>query len=170
MFKVGDAVVHPNHGAGVIEEIRERTTTKGKTKRYYNIKLRTQTQTYIMVPVKKAEKIGLRKAMTEEEVGQVWEVLKSPPESLPENAKTRHSLLREKLETLDILAVAEIIRDLEARQAAGERLRAKERNLHRKGWRLLTGELATVLGMKLKEVEAEIRSRLRAGEAPTAAS
>jgi RNA polymerase-interacting CarD/CdnL/TRCF family regulator len=58
-FQVGETVVHPNYGAGVITEIRERRSL-GAVKRYYSIELLGDPGTTVMVSLGNEEKIGLR--------------------------------------------------------------------------------------------------------------
>ncbi len=59
MFHVGDKVVYPMHGAGTVESIEDREVF-GEVSRYYIIKM-ILGQIKVMVPVDKAESIGIRK-------------------------------------------------------------------------------------------------------------
>jgi CarD family transcriptional regulator len=161
MFKEGDAVVHPTHGAGVIKSIKERTTPKGKAKKYYTIQLRAQTNTQVMVPVKKAEKIGLRRAIDEQDLEQIWEVLQSEAQSLPDENKARYKVIQDKLDSMDVLQVAEVVRDMVWRQEEEEKLKTRGRKLYRKGLRFLISEVAAAQGISIADAEAQIRAHLR---------
>ncbi|MFP4344693.1 MAG: CarD family transcriptional regulator [Anaerolineales bacterium] len=161
MFKEGDAVVHPTHGAGVIKSIKERTTPKGKTKKYYTIQLRAQMNTQVLIPVKQAKKIGLRRAIDEKDLAQVWQVLQSEPQSLPDENKARYQIIQDKLDSMDVLQVAEVVRDLVWRQEEEEKLKTRGRNLYRKGLRFLISEVAAAQGISLTDAEAQVRAHLR---------
>ena len=70
MFEVGDAVVHPVRGAGVVTDIEE-LQRDGGNKAYYKIKLLSQVRTSLMVPVKDAATRGLRHAVERSKLGRV---------------------------------------------------------------------------------------------------
>ena len=68
MFKVGDKIVYPMHGAGVIETIEERAVLDEK-QAYYIIKMPGEVK--VMVPTAKAEEIGVRNIIDKETAGKV---------------------------------------------------------------------------------------------------
>ena len=72
MFKVGDKIVYPMHGAGVIETIEERAVLDEK-QAYYIIKMPGEVK--VMVPTAKAEEIGVRNIIDKETAGKVINVL-----------------------------------------------------------------------------------------------
>ena len=72
MFKVGDKIVYPMHGAGVIETIEERSILDEKQS-YYIIKMPGEVK--VMVPTAKAEEIGVRNIIDKETAGKVINVL-----------------------------------------------------------------------------------------------
>ena len=76
MFSVGDEVVYPMHGAGVIESIEERAVLDEKQS-YYIIKMPGEVK--VMVPTAKAEQIGVRNIIGKEEAEKLflfWEKTK----------------------------------------------------------------------------------------------
>ena len=111
MFKAGDAIVHPVRGAGVVVRVEERKLS-GNNDTYYRIELLGHPGTSLVVPVKVAEKMGVRRAIPRSKLGQVWHVLCDDPKQLPENHKDRYQFLEEKMYTGDILQVAEAVRDM----------------------------------------------------------
>ena len=64
MFEVGDTVVHPSYGAGTVVKIRELHTLGRDGRRYYSIRLLSQPETTVMVPLEAEEKAGLRLPMS----------------------------------------------------------------------------------------------------------
>jgi CarD family transcriptional regulator len=66
LYKVGDKVVYPHHGAGTVVK-RERREILGETREYLTIKILHNDMT-VNVPADNAERVGLRKVIDEEAV------------------------------------------------------------------------------------------------------
>ena len=113
MFKVGDKIVYPMHGAGVIEKIEERSILDEKQS-YYIIKMPGEVK--VMVPTAKAEEIGVRNIIDKETAGKVISVLEqdSTEMSLKWNKRYRDNV--EKMKSGDIFEVADIVRNLSFKQ------------------------------------------------------
>ena len=73
-FKVGDKVVYPNHGVGVIEEVRQRAVGDIEAS-FYCLKI-LATDSTVMVPVNNTQAVGLRKVLTRRETTRVVKLLK----------------------------------------------------------------------------------------------
>jgi CarD family transcriptional regulator len=168
MFKVGDAIIHPVRGAGVVIGI-ERRPWRGRTDRYYTIRLLAEEGTTLMVPVDTAETLGLRRAVTESKLKRVWRVLRADPQRLPVDHKKRYQFLKEKLQSGDIIDVTEVVRDMAWRQQEEGRLTTVGKRLYDKGITLLAGEIAAVQSTEVENAEMEIRERLQELLSPTAA-
>jgi CarD family transcriptional regulator len=159
-FKVGDAVVHPVRGAGVIMGTAELRGPE-HNRRYYKIKLLRQANTSLMVPVEDAEERGLRPVISEDDLGQVWNVFDEEPKALPERRQTRYKLLREKLMGGDVYQVAEAVRDMSWRREEKERLSAEGKRLYKRSLGLLASEIAAAKEIDLDEAEALIKAKVR---------
>jgi CarD family transcriptional regulator len=159
MFEVGDAVVHPVRGAGVVTDIEE-LQRDGGNKAYYRIKLLSQVRTSLMIPVKDAATKGLRRAVRRSKLGQVWRVLLGKPKRLPADYEKRYELLDEKLQSGNLLKIAEVVRDLTRRLQNHNSPTAGDRRKYRKGMRLLAAEIAAARDDDLAHVEAQVRARL----------
>ena len=72
-FKIGDRVVYPNHGIGIIESIQEAST--GRINKFYRLRLMANDST-VMVPMANISQVGLRRIITKKEIHQVFGVLK----------------------------------------------------------------------------------------------
>lgn len=155
MFQVGDRIVHPSYGVGTVTEIKERHTL-GCGKRYYSIKLLDQPGTVVMVPVGAEERVGLRRPVAEARLGRVWRVLKDDPETLPNDHEQRAALLDEKLSSGDVLAIAEVLRDLTWRREEKNRLTIRGTRLYERGMALLAGEVASAQNSDLLDAEMQI--------------
>jgi CarD family transcriptional regulator len=161
MFNTGDAIVHPTRGVGVVVNIQEREW-QGSSSRYYQIELLGREPSLkLMIPIEEADELGLRLAIQRSEVEQVWRVLRSEPEDLPSNHKTRHKLLREKLHAGDVFQVAEVLRDLTWRQREEDHLTTRGKRIYKEALMFLAGEVAAAKEVEVAEAEAQIREKLR---------
>lgn len=124
MFKVGDKVVYPHHGAGIIEGI-EKKHILGEIKTYYVVQL-SQGQLTVMVPTDSISDVGLRKIISQDEAESVLAVLSDDQTKMEKDWNRRFKKNREKIKSGDIFEVAEVvrnltIRDLEVGLSTGEK-------------------------------------------------
>ena len=87
MFNIGDKVVYPMHGAGVIESIEEKEIL-GQKQKYYIMKMPVG-DVQVMVPTASAEKVGLREVIHCEEADKVLGVLSSEQTAMNTNWNKR---------------------------------------------------------------------------------
>lgn len=160
MFKVGDAVVHPVRGAGVVIGIEERQR-RGDDSLYYRIELLGQPAIRLMLPVSVAEEIGLRRAVSRARLEEVWETLCGNPQTLPGDNNERYQLLREKLRGGDVFQVAEVVRDMASRQQGERGLTTVGKRLYEESLTLLAAEVAAAQDSCLTDAESQIRGMLR---------
>jgi CarD family transcriptional regulator len=160
MFSIGDTVIHPHHGAGVVTEIKEISFFGNEARRYYSIKLLSEPGTVVMVPVRDADKVGLRPPMSTPELSRMWHRLRAEPESLPTDHTERYRVVREKLHDGDVLQVAEVVRDLSWKDQQVRKLTSEGKRLYDKGMRLLASEVAAIQGGDLDDAQARISETL----------
>lgn len=115
MFKIGDKVVYPMHGAGTIESIEEREML-GNSEDYYIIKMPVGGMK-LMVPTSKVDNIGIREISNKDETDKVFSILEKPKDPYVHDANwsKRYNLNIEKIKTGNILEVAEVVRELSHR-------------------------------------------------------
>ena len=138
MFNIGDKVVYPMHGAGVIESIEEKEIS-GEKLRYYIIKL-PMGEMKAMVPMDKVKEVGLRQVIDEEEILKVFEVLKSESSSMPLNWNHRYRANLEKIKSGSMYEVAEVVRNLASRDRQ-KGLSTGEKKMLENARRILLSEL-----------------------------
>ena len=138
MFNIGDKVVYPMHGAGVIENIEEKEIS-GEKLRYYIIKL-PMGEMKAMVPLNKVQEVGLRQVIAEGEILKVFEVLKSESSVMPPNWNHRYRANLEKIKSGSIFEVAEVVRNLSLRDRQ-KGLSTGEKKMLENARRILLSEL-----------------------------
>ena len=138
MYKVGDKVVYPHHGAGTVVK-REKREVLGEKREYLTIKILHNDMT-VNVPADNAERVGLRKVIDEEAVKKVLKYLTSGGTEMPKNWNRRFKHNRDKMKTGDIFELAEVVRNLALRD--GEKgLSTGEKQMYVKAKKILASEL-----------------------------
>ena len=151
-FAVGDKVVYPHHGAAIIEG-KEKRVFDGKKTDYFVLRI-TYGDLKVSIPVDKAEEIGLRDVINDEEVEEVFAVLRKKEARMPTNWSRRFKNHVEKLKSGDIYQVAEVVRNLSLREA-DKGLSAGEKRMLARARQILVSELTFALNVD--EEAAEIR-------------
>jgi CarD family transcriptional regulator len=145
IFKVGDTVVYPHHGAGRILEIVEEDC-QGEPRRYYSIQILHNDMT-VMVPVDGLGKAGIRPVMSEPMVEEVLGVLRDDPTKMPSNWNRRIKHNRDKIKTGDALELADVVRNLALRDHE-KGLSTGEKQMYAKVKRILASELMYAKNMR----------------------
>ncbi len=150
VFKVGETVVYPHHGAAVIEAIKTREI-RGEQRTYLVLKV-AQGDLTIEVPADNAEVVGVRDGVGQDGLDKVFEVLRAPHTEEPTNWSRRYKANLEKLASGDVNKVAEVVRDLWRRDR--ERgLSAGEKRMLTKARQILVSELALAEGTNEDKAE-----------------
>ncbi|WP_130861360.1 CarD family transcriptional regulator [Bacilliculturomica massiliensis] len=110
MFTIGDRIVYPMHGAGVIEKIEDRKIL-GETRRYYVLKIPCGDME-VMIPTDNSGQIGIRSVVSEEHLTQVLDMMEEGSSVMPNNWNRRFRENMDKLKTGEIENVAEVVRNL----------------------------------------------------------
>jgi len=156
-FKVGDKVVYPNHGVGVIEQVAKRSVGDLESS-FYCLRI-LSTDSTVMVPVDNTQAVGLRKVLTRRETNRVLKALKDSEVTTYDDWKGRFQANSEKMRTGDIRAVAEVLKSLTMLNEI-KPLSYRERKMLDRARFLLVSELAEASGKKLETVEEQIDSAL----------
>ncbi|MCB0211761.1 MAG: hypothetical protein KDJ52_20650 [Anaerolineae bacterium] len=114
---VGQNVIHPTHGAGKITGVTEMDMVD-EFKKYYVIEFFNKRLT-LHVPISNWEDLSIRKVMSENKAEDVFEVLQSEPEALPNEFKKRRRKIEDWLQSGMPVHIAEAVRALAWRDKAG---------------------------------------------------
>lgn len=157
MFTVGDKVVYPMHGAGIIEAIEEREVL-GEKRKYYIMRMPIGDM-QVMIPLRSVEEIGLRQVIDETGVEQVLGILRGDDSEMSTNWNRRYRANMEKIKSGDIFEVAEVVRNLVHREK-DKGLSTGERKMLDNARQILISELVLARQQSLDEVEDLLRESL----------
>ena len=153
MFEVGDKVVYPMHGAGVIEKIEKKKILDDE-REYYMMKIPFGDMN-VMIPVDNSENIGMRGVVSDEEVDAVMSQMGQGITEMPENWNKRYRENVAKLRSGDIFSVAEVVRNLMISEKS-KGLSTGERKMLLNAKQILISEMVLVRGIAIEEAEAQI--------------
>ncbi|MDH4263378.1 MAG: transcriptional regulator [Spirochaetia bacterium] len=148
MFKKGDYVVYPMHGVGNIVDITKKTVLK-EEQNYYVVEL-INTRMRVMVPVARAEEIGLRHIIKKNEVAKIIKLLQEEFIEQEEDWKIRYQNNLLKVKSGSILSVSEVCRNLYKR-ARDKELSIMERKLYESAYSLVINEVALAKNLQVEE-------------------
>ena len=158
-FVVGQKVVYPSQGVGIIQAIEHRHFN-GTEVPYYVIYIEVTDMT-IMAPVEKAEELGIRATVSEEEAMNALVLMGEEFEPNPSDWKLRYQQNLDLLKKGSIQDIAKIVRSLYHRSKVKE-LPILEKKLYDSAQALLEDELSISLQKSKKEVEELIHAHLEA--------
>ena len=150
MFKVGDKIVYPMHGAGIIDAI-ERIDFMGEEKEYYVLKMPIGDMD-ISIPSDKMGEMNIREIISVEEGREVLEILDDKPTEMNSNWTKRYRDNQEILKTGDVFEIAKMVRNLSLLDS-DKGLSTTEKKLLNRARRILASEL--VMAGSLDKEEAE---------------
>lgn len=140
-FNVGEKVVYPNQGVGVIEQIIF-GSLNGKPERFYLVRI-LSNRLKVTVPISNTDAVGLRPIIRASEVPKVLDALRNGRLNSPKNWKFRFKQNSEKMRTGSLYEVAEVLKSLLALSKT-KVLSFREKKMLEQAHRLLVNELAIV--------------------------
>ncbi len=158
MFKVGDKVVYPMHGAGVIEAIEEKEVL-GSRQRYYIMRLPIG-DLKVMIPTDNVNEIGIREIIDDHMVQEVFDVLRGDKTKMSQNWNKRYRANLEKIRSGDVLEVAEVVRNLSIRDRE-KGLSSGERKMLDNARQILVSELVLAKSSDQDTISEEIEAALQ---------
>lgn len=157
MFDIGDRVVYPMHGAGVIEAIEEREVL-GESHQYYVMNIPVGNMK-VYIPLRNVNQLGIRGVISSEEVPRVLEILENES-TLPALAwNRRYRANMDRIKSGDIYSVAEVVRSLSQRDRE-KGLSTGEKKMYDNAYQILVSELILAEGVKADEMSERIKGLL----------
>ena len=161
-FKKGDTVIYPQHGACKVEAIRmEDPLNTGKQQEYLVLRTVIGDMT-LRVPMSKVDEVGVRPPVSPDELEDLVAVLAKADPRVPSNWSRRFKNHQEKLKSGDVYQVAEVVRNLAARNRDAS-LSAAERTMYERARVNLISEIAPALKVTTDEAEIYLDEALAKG-------
>lgn len=157
MFKVGDRIVHPLHGVGIVEDITTQET-KGEVRKYYVFRALKDTLV-VLIPESSYESIGVRPVMDAETAKRILESFSEPLKLTSENWNRRYRDNMERLRSGKPEETAHVVRTLMLRECE-KSLSTGERKMLSTAKRILYSELSLVTGLSEETLEEKLRINL----------
>ncbi len=158
IFKKGDKVAHPIFGVGNIANIEEKHVLD-KSEKYYILDL-TMHQMTLMIPIRKASDIGLRKILSKEKIPEVLEVLSREIDEMEQDYKSRIKSQLEMVDSGNLKKVAQVVKNYNRRKKT-DTLSATEKSLLERARKILTSEIRAVYGIEENEAKLMIKEHLK---------
>jgi CarD family transcriptional regulator len=159
-FKKGDTVIYPQHGACIVQGTQKRTVFD-ETREYLMLKSVIGEMT-LSVPLDSVEQVGVRPPVNSDELEDLVAVLSKPDPRVPSNWSRRFKNHQEKLKSGDVYQVAEVVRNLAARNRDAA-LSAAERTMYERARINLISEIAPALKVTAEEAETYLDGALSKG-------
>lgn len=152
-FQIGDKVVYPNQGVGIIEQISTRNLT-GQAEMFYLLKLNSSSLR-VMVPMSSVASVGLRKVARNSEIGGILEFLQKGRCKAAQDWKGRFKENSEKMRNGALQHVAEVLKTLIFLNQA-KPLSFREKKMLDRAWLLLVDEIAMARSLSKEAAESQL--------------
>ena len=139
-YKIGDKVVYPNHGVGIVDQISY-GVLNGRTERYYMIRI-LSSGLRVMVPQSNTENVGLRSVIRSNDTTKVLGFLERGKLNSHHDWKHRFKENSERMRTGSLLEVAAVLKSLVS-LSRSKPLSFREKKMLERAKYLLVSEMAT---------------------------
>lgn len=157
LFQVGDKIVHPMHGAGIVESIVQKKVN-GVMREYYVLKLPVRAM-LVMIPTENSEEIGVRPIVGREQADQVINAIPSIEVNMTQNWNRRYRENMERLKSGNLFEVARVVKGLMLRDS-DRGLSNGERKMLHSAKEILISEIVLSQSCSYEDVEARINTAL----------
>ena len=156
-FEIGDKVIYPNHGLGVIERI-EKKTILGTTCGFYSLRMAT-SDTTVLVPVDNVDDVGLRRAIGDNEVKKLFTLLGNGKIENHQNWKGRFKDNSDKMRTGSLYDVVDVLKSLN-HLSQSKNLSFREKRMLDRAKFLVISEISEVLSESSETIEDRVDKAL----------
>jgi CarD family transcriptional regulator len=156
-FQVGDKVIYPNHGLGIVERIEDKTIL-GTTCGFYHLRI-VANETTVLVPVANVDGVGLRRAITDDEVERLFHLLGDGKIDNHQNWKGRFKDNSDKMRSGSIYDVADVLKSLTF-LAKSKSLSFREKRMLDRAKFLIISEVSEVMRETAVSIEGRVDTAL----------
>lgn len=157
MFNIGDRIVYPMHGAGIIEGIEEKEIL-GDKRKYFIMRMPIGDMK-VMVPVDNVDEVGVREIIDKVEMEKVVTILKGSKTNMPQNWNRRYRINMDRIKSGDIFEIAAVVRNLLILDKQ-KGLSTGERKMLSSAKQMLISEMVLVCDMNIEETEKFIEEMI----------
>jgi CarD family transcriptional regulator len=156
-FEVGDKVIYPNHGLGIVQRIEEKTIL-GTTCGFYHLRI-VANDTTVLVPVANVDGVGLRRAISDVEVERLFLLLGDGKIDNHQNWKGRFKDNSDKMRSGSIYDVADVLKSLTF-LAKSKSLSFREKRMLDRAKFLIISEISEVMRETAESIEGRVEKAL----------
>lgn len=157
MFNIGDKIVYPMHGAGVIESIEEKEVL-GQKKKYYIMRIPIDNMK-VMIPMDSINDFGVRNIIGYDEFENIINIFRQSGEIRTDSWSKRYRYNMDRIKRGDIYEVAEVVKDLMVKEYK-KGLSPGEKKILENAEQILYSELILATGMSLDEIRNAVKGAL----------
>ena len=157
MFQTGDKIVHPMHGAGIVDSIVQKKVN-GVVRDYYILKLPVGSM-LVMIPVESSEEIGVRSVIGADEAEKIIAAIPGIEVEMDQNWNRRYRENMARIKSGNLIEVARVVKSLMKRDCA-RGLSTGERKMLHSAKQILISELVLSESCSYEDIEARINRAL----------
>ena len=157
MFQTGDKIVHPMHGAGIVDSIVQKKVN-GVVRDYYILKLPVGSM-LVMIPVESSEEIGVRSVIDADEAEKIIAAIPGIEVEMDQNWNRRYRENMARIKSGNLIEVARVVKSLMKRDCA-RGLSTGERKMLHSAKQILISELVLSESCSYEDIEARINRAL----------
>lgn len=157
MYKVGEKIVYPMHGAGIIKSFEEKEIL-GSVQKYYVLEISGIDTTHL-VPVATADTIGVRPVISKDTVEKVYDLIARYTEEDTSNWNKRYRENLKKMKTGILEEVAKVVSSLSVRETE-KPLSTSEKKMLNNATSILISELSLVTEEPDEKIHNKIKELL----------
>ena len=156
MYNIGDQIVYPMHGAGTIDSIEEKDIF-GEKQSYYILKMPGEVT--VMVPIAKAEQVGVRSVIDKGSADKVFKLLEQDETEMNKNWNKRYRDNMDKLKSGNIFEIADVVRNLSFKQKE-KGLSTGEKKMLNNAKQILVSELVLAENSNTDAIEEMVDNKI----------
>jgi CarD family transcriptional regulator len=156
-FSIGDKIIYPNQGIGIVEDIQKQRLY-GEESRVCCLRI-VSNDTLILIPFSSIREMGIRKLVSEEKIEKIYNFMRNGIVDISKNWKGRHKEHEELMKTGSLLDIAFVLKSLYYLNLT-KPLSFREKKMMEKAKELLVSEISEVINMSEEEVEERVFKNL----------
>lgn len=156
-FKIGDRIIYPNQGLGVIEDIQDENHF-GENFKIYHLRI-FSNNTLVLVPLSSAEEIGIRKPVSEDSIKKIFAFLRNGEVDVTMDWKGRYKEHLNLMRSGTIFDLVSVLKSLYYLSLI-KTLSFREKKMMEKARELVVSEISEVSSLSFSEIEQKVNKTL----------